>query len=517
MPLVMEYFQVQLLPNMSSVRDVVVDVLGEAGDETILEYLITALEDEDFEFGEGGVEAYEQFGEMVVEGGFIDSEDAAKVAFKQIAQKLQPGSDSNSSSNQNSGNKLNNGFRALDSGPLQMKDVKLTSVPDVKDPNKIVKEMITSTKDTLFVKTEKDEQKLEKRRVKEQQKVQAIQRQMQEEVDNAHKSKPVIIRDQGGSKWSDIHIQDISVSNGGPELIGDCNVSLANGRRYGVIGRNGTGKTTFLRALASKSIKGIPKSCQVLHVEQEITGDNTSVIESVLECDEERQQLLQREKEIEALIHQQPLSKDEGKKQQEGDTKKGGSESAAQPDLTAELNKIYTRMEEIDGYNAKARAAMLLSGLSFTDTMMEMPTKALSGGWRMRVSLARALFVEPDLLLLDEPTNHLDIPSKEMLEEAIKSFEGSVIAVSHDRYFLRKIATRILQVENGKLVDYEGDYQYFLEKNDQEAEKMAVKEEKAKRIEQANIKSKSKMSKAEKARLKKEKGRAFNQQAAKKK
>eukprot|EP01023_Acetabularia_acetabulum_P062333 TRINITY_DN7661_c0_g5_i1.p1 TRINITY_DN7661_c0_g5~~TRINITY_DN7661_c0_g5_i1.p1 ORF type:complete len:680 (-),score=114.48 TRINITY_DN7661_c0_g5_i1:133-2112(-) len=159
----------------------------------------------------------------------------------------------------------------------------------------------------------------------------------------------------------------------------------------------------------------------------------------------------------------------------------------------------------------------LLGRMMFSGTAMEKKVQVLSGGEKARLALAKFMLTKGTLLVLDEPTNHLDIPSKEMLEEAITNFEGSVIAVSHDRYFLKKIATRILQVEKGKLVDYEGDYEYFLQKNEQEAEKMAVKEEKAKKIKQENIKSKSKMSKAEKARLKKEKGRAFNQQPAKKK
>eukprot|EP01026_Neomeris_dumetosa_P057442 TRINITY_DN528_c0_g2_i2.p1 TRINITY_DN528_c0_g2~~TRINITY_DN528_c0_g2_i2.p1 ORF type:complete len:439 (-),score=81.31 TRINITY_DN528_c0_g2_i2:305-1567(-) len=159
----------------------------------------------------------------------------------------------------------------------------------------------------------------------------------------------------------------------------------------------------------------------------------------------------------------------------------------------------------------------LLGRMMFSGTAMEKKVQVLSGGEKARLALAKFMLTEGTLLVLDEPTNHLDIPSKEMLEEAIKSFEGSVIAVSHDRYFLRKIATRILQVEKHKLVKYEGDYEYFLGKNQQEAGKMAVKEERTKKIEQSTVKAKSKMSKAQKARLKKEKGRAFNQQASKKK
>ncbi|GAB4823640.1 hypothetical protein N2152v2_010686 [Parachlorella kessleri] len=134
----------------------------------------------------------------------------------------------------------------------------------------------------------------------------------------------------------------------------------------------------------------------------------------------------------------------------------------------------------------------------------------LSGGEKARLALAKFMLSQGTLLVLDEPTNHLDIPSKETLEEAIRAFEGSVIAVSHDRYFLKRIATRIVMVENGKLVDYKGDYEVFLEENEDEAEKMAAKEEKAREIEKSNIKAKSKMSKAEKNKQKKEKAKTFN-------
>ena len=120
-----------------------------------------------------------------------------------------------------------------------------------------------------------------------------------------------------------------------------------------------------------------------------------------------------------------------------------------------------------------------------------------------------------NVLLLDEPTNHLDIPSKEMLENAIRRFEGTVIAISHDRYFLRQIATRVLAFDKGAITDYAGDYAYFLEKNDAAGARDAALEKKKKEVEQSQIVSKSKMSKAEKARLKKEKAKSFSQGSGK--
>eukprot|EP00210_Caulerpa_lentillifera_P005106 g4878.t1 len=153
----------------------------------------------------------------------------------------------------------------------------------------------------------------------------------------------------------------------------------------------------------------------------------------------------------------------------------------------------------------------LLGRMMFSGAAMNKKCGVLSGGEKARLAMAKFMLTKGSLLVLDEPTNHLDIPSKEMLEEALKSFEGSVIAVSHDRYFLKKIATRILQVENCKLKDYRWGYEYFLEQNQEEKSAMEEKERRRKSINQANIKAKSKQSKAEKKRAKKMKAKGFHQ------
>ena len=112
----------------------------------------------------------------------------------------------------------------------------------------------------------------------------------------------------------------------------------------------------------------------------------------------------------------------------------------------------------------------LLGRMLFTKSAYDKKVGVLSGGEKARLALAKFMLTRGTLLVLDEPTNHLDIPSKEMLEEAVRSFEGAVIAVSHDRYFLKQIATRVINVEGAALVDYVGDYSYYLEKNESEAE-----------------------------------------------
>ena len=151
----------------------------------------------------------------------------------------------------------------------------------------------------------------------------------------------------------------------------------------------------------------------------------------------------------------------------------------------------------------------LLGQMAFSTPFHDKPVKFLSGGEKARLALAKFMVTPANVLLLDEPTNHLDIPSKEMLENAIRQFEGTVIAISHDRYFLRQIATRVLAFDEGVITDYAGDYAYFLSKNDEAGARDAALEQKKKKIEQSQIVSKSKMSKAEKAKSKKEKAQQF--------
>jgi len=151
----------------------------------------------------------------------------------------------------------------------------------------------------------------------------------------------------------------------------------------------------------------------------------------------------------------------------------------------------------------------LLGRMKFSTSFHAKPVKFLSGGEKARLALAKFMVTPANVLLLDEPTNHLDIPSKEMLEEAISSFEGTVIAISHDRYFLRQIATRVLNFDEGKITDYDGDYAYFLDKNEKAGSRDSRLQKAAKEVEKTQIVSKSKMSKAEKAKQKKDKAKAF--------
>ena len=238
----------------------------------------------------------------------------------------------------------------------------------------------------------------------------------------------------------DIEVNDVSMSAGGTELLCNTTVKLVYGVNYGLIGRNGVGKSTLLRHLASKAID-IPEFVFVMHVEQEIEGDDTSVINAVLKSDKEREYLLDLERRILAMCPE---------------------EHPEQAIDGVGLMEIYERLEELDSDNAEVKAATILSGLGFEAENQLRPTKEFSGGWRMRIALAQALFMNPDLLLLDEPTNHLDVPALTWLVEFLIQWEKTVLIVSHDRGFLNAVTNATVFLHRKKLAYYGGNYDTFV-------------------------------------------------------
>ncbi|KAJ0083654.1 hypothetical protein Patl1_30604 [Pistacia atlantica] len=232
----------------------------------------------------------------------------------------------------------------------------------------------------------------------------------------------------------DIRIESLSVTFHGHDLIVDSELELNYGRRYGLLGLNGCGKSTLLTAIGCRELP-IPDHMDIYHLSREIEASDMSALEAVICCDEER---LQLEKEAEAL----------------GAQDDGGGE---------QLERIYERLEALDVATAEKRAAEILYGLGFNKMMQAKKTRDFSGGWRMRIALARALFMNPTILLLDEPTNHLDLEACVWLEESLKKFERILVVVSHSQDFLNGVCSNIIHMQNKKLKLYTGNYDQYVQ------------------------------------------------------
>ncbi|GBN88235.1 ATP-binding cassette sub-family F member 1, partial [Araneus ventricosus] len=234
----------------------------------------------------------------------------------------------------------------------------------------------------------------------------------------------------------DIKVDNFSISARGKDLFINASLHITAGRRYGLVGPNGHGKTTLLKHIANRSLN-IPPTIDALLCEQEVVADDTPAVEVVLKSDVKRTQLLD---EMKAL---------------EEETSKGHLERQER------LNEIYEELRIIGADSAEARARRILAGLGFTREMQDRATKNFSGGWRMRVSLARALFMEPTLLLLDEPTNHLDLNAVIWLDNYLQGWKKTLLVVSHDQSFLDNVCTDIIHLDILKLFYYRGNYSQF--------------------------------------------------------
>lgn len=238
----------------------------------------------------------------------------------------------------------------------------------------------------------------------------------------------------------DINIEGFDISLAGRRILTGATLTIANGRRYGLIGRNGIGKSTLLRHIAGRLLDGLPTGLTILHVEQEVVGDETSALKSVLQADIKREALLSEEARLTNILN-------------------NGVESSA---ISDRLQAVYRLLQNMDHDEAEARACQILSGLGFASSDFNRATKEFSGGWRMRLALARALFCRPDLLLLDEPTNMLDFPAVVWLEAHLNEWQGTLLVVSHDRYFLDGVVTDIMHMHDEQLDVYRGNYNQFL-------------------------------------------------------
>ncbi|KZC11524.1 ATP-binding cassette sub-family F member 1 [Dufourea novaeangliae] len=245
----------------------------------------------------------------------------------------------------------------------------------------------------------------------------------------------------------DIKVENFSIAAKGKELFTNASLMIAQGRRYGLVGPNGHGKTTLLRHIAKRAF-AIPPTIDVLYCEQEVIADDTPAVEVVLNADVKCKELLAECKKLEEQVEQ-------------GDTS-----------VQSRLQEVYEELKIIGADSAEPRARRILAGLGFNRAMQDRATKNFSGGWRMRVSLARALFIEPTLLLLDEPTNHLDLNAVIWLDNYLQAWKKTLLIVSHDQSFLDNVCTDVIHLDQQKLFYYKGNYSMFKKMYEQKRKEM---------------------------------------------
>ncbi|KAG0276690.1 hypothetical protein BGZ95_007176 [Linnemannia exigua] len=234
----------------------------------------------------------------------------------------------------------------------------------------------------------------------------------------------------------DIKIESFSLRFHGRELISNTDIDLNFGRRYGLIGANGSGKSTFLECLAAREVP-IPEHIDIYLLQEEAAPSDMNAIEAVVT--EAKHEVERLEKQVEDML-----------------AEIDGADNPL-------LDDIYERIEELDPSTFDTRAATLLHGLGFMKKDMLKATKDMSGGWRMRVALAKALFVKPTLLLLDEPTNHLDLEACVWLEDYLSKYDRILIIISHSQDFLNGVCTNIMNLNHKrKLINYGGNYDTYV-------------------------------------------------------
>eukprot|EP01098_Paradermamoeba_levis_P007558 TRINITY_DN3126_c0_g2_i4.p1 TRINITY_DN3126_c0_g2~~TRINITY_DN3126_c0_g2_i4.p1 ORF type:complete len:581 (-),score=240.04 TRINITY_DN3126_c0_g2_i4:79-1821(-) len=257
------------------------------------------------------------------------------------------------------------------------------------------------------------------------------------------------------SGTNDIKIDNINISVPGAHLLVETSLTIAYGRKYGLVGRNYTGKSTLMRAMAERKLS-MPKHLTILLVEQEVPGDDIPALQKVLSADKERAWLEKEEKIILAERYEQ---------EQEYAAEEQGAEIKKKTKRKRRyysLDDIYERLKQIDADRADVRATNILLGLGFSKDELSKPTKDFSGGWRMRIALAGALFFQPDILMLDEPTNHLDLYALVWLENyLVEKWKKTLVIASHERDFLNSVVDGIIHLYQQKLTVYSGNYEKF--------------------------------------------------------
>mmetsp|Transcript_2350 Transcript_2350/g.5280 ORF Transcript_2350/g.5280 Transcript_2350/m.5280 type:complete len:675 (+) Transcript_2350:463-2487(+) len=322
-----------------------------------------------------------------------------------------------------------------------------------------------------------------------------------------------------------IDLQGLNLSIGKNDLLVDAHLQLKHGTHYALIGRNGVGKSTLLRVISEKTLVGFPRNVSVQYVKQEIAGDDRTVLQTLLDSNREssaaQQELQQLEDALadaepsvlvstvqhiqrsragqQAQVEELVAAKRSGLRGKNARLKAIAAQEAASKlkdrELTYEqaselahamLTELYEKVADLDIDADTARAGSILTGLGFKPDQQHLPTRCLSGGWRMRVALGAALFAGPELLLLDEPTNHLDLKSTLWLAEHLRQADDqTLVVVSHDRSFLTEVTEETITLRDKQLLYFPGNYAALMKAKQDSLAHQAKQVDKLERKQQA--------------------------------
>src|SRR6201989_1603747 len=246
-----------------------------------------------------------------------------------------------------------------------------------------------------------------------------------------------------------IRLDNISKQNGHQILFIEASAALHRGEKVGLVGPNGSGKTTLFRMITGEEAPdegqvAVDRGVTIGYFSQDVGEmSGRSAVAEVMDGVRPVSAVAAELKELEAAM--------------------GDPERADEMETIIErYGEVQHRFQELDGYALESRAREVLAGLSFTQEMMDGDVGALWGGWKMRVALARILLMRPDAMLLDEPSNHLDLESLIWLEQFLKAYDGALLMTSHDREFMDRIVTKIVEIDAGELISYSGGYVFYL-------------------------------------------------------
>ncbi len=245
-----------------------------------------------------------------------------------------------------------------------------------------------------------------------------------------------------------IRLDNIGKQNGHQILFIEASAALQKGEKVGLVGPNGAGKTTLFRMIMGQELPdegqvAVDRGVTIGYFSQDVGEmSGRSAVSEVMDGAGPVSTVAAELKELEAAM---------------GDADRADDMES----IVARYGEVQARFEELDGYALEGRAREVLAGLGFSQEMMDGDVGALSGGWKMRVALARILLMRPDAMLLDEPSNHLDLESLIWLEQFLKGYEGALLMTSHDREFMNRVVAKVLEIDGGALTAYSGNYEFY--------------------------------------------------------